>query len=413
MLRRHDVRYKQQTVRPGIVADDLSGAMDTGLQFAKRGLETWVALAEDDFSAAEALAVSTESRDLTADEAKARVKEAARYVRGRSLYKKIDSTLRGNPGVEIIALMRESGYEKAIITPAFPEQERIVNEGQLFVSGRPLEKTDLARDFPWPLSSSQVRDILLQGITSLCSHVELRKVERGPWGLIGALESQIADLIAVDATNRKHLDIIAEAILLAEGRWLPCGSAGLAQSLAALLSPRIAHAAPPTATENPVLVVAGSRQKATAVQIRRAEAKLHLAVIPFLSSGGTKKPEAAVESAQSSLKERRSVILTTMTDAFMPGSQKEIAEGLAALALGLCEKGDLAGLVLTGGEVALAVCRALEARAIRILAEIEPGVPLGILQGGRTAGMRVITKAGGFGSPEVLIKAIQYLQGKA
>ena len=407
MLGRHGGMQRQRKARPGIVADDLSGAMDSGLQFARRGLETWVALADDDLSAAEALAVSTESRDAPADEARARIKEAARLVRGRNLYKKIDSTLRGNPGLETVTLLREAGYEKAIVCPAFPEQERVVSEGQLFVAGRPLERSDPAKDLRWPISSSLVKDILLKEITSLCGYVDLRKVERGPWGLVGALDSVIADLVVVDAVSRRHLDIIAEAILLAEGRWLPCGSAGLAGSLAALLSSGSAQPDAVPTTEKPVLVVAGSRQKTTANQIRKAEARLRVPVISFPASG-----DDLAEKALKFLMEGQSVILTT-SDAFIPGSKQEIAESLAALSRRLCEGVELAGLFLTGGDIALAVCRALEARAIQILTEIEPGVPVGIVQGGCAAGMRIITKAGGFGSPDVLIKAIGYLQGKS
>ena len=180
----------------------------------------------------------------------------------------MDSTLRGNPGLEIATLMRELGCDKAIVTPAFPEQQRIVYEGELQIAGRLLAGTELGRSLRWG-GTSQVCEILSRGTSAMCGHVELRKVERGPWGLFRALDSMTADLVVVDAIERKHLDIIAQTILLAEGTWLPCGSAGLAQSLAVLLAPQLPAPVALPRVSAPFLIIAGSRQHATAAQIKR------------------------------------------------------------------------------------------------------------------------------------------------
>jgi len=399
--------------RLGVVADDLSGAMDTGLQLGKRGLHTLVSLCGDDLPDAEALVVSTESRASSAEEAVRLVEKAARQMHGRTVYKKIDSTLRGNIGAETTALMKDLGYERAIVAPAFPEQGRIVSEGELFVSGRPLHRTAYAKSLPGPVKSSRVQDILAQRSRYLCSHVELRKVERGPWGLVRALESHITRLIVVDAITREHLDIIARAIVLSQGRWLPCGSAGLAESWAKALSP--AEATSPTrppATGKPVLIIAGSRQRITTTQVRTAASKLDLTVIPFLASGGLENADAIAAQAREHLLVGESVILTSARDTFIQGGEARVADGLARLASALCGECDLAGFVLTGGDIALAVCAAIDATAIQITAEIEPGIPMGILQGGLAEGMPVVTKAGGFGSPQAFIAALNYLQGR-
>src|SRR5262245_12484195 len=103
-----------------IVADDLTGASDAGVQFARQGLETLVlidprGLAADD-GAVEVLAVDTDSRARPAAEAYRRAREAAEAI-GRAgfnhLYKKVDSTLRGNVGAEIDAVMDVCGFELA------------------------------------------------------------------------------------------------------------------------------------------------------------------------------------------------------------------------------------------------------------------------------------------------------------
>jgi len=401
-----------QQLSLGVIADDLSGAMDTGLQFANRGLQTWVALTAQDYSALPVLVISSESRDDADDQISRKVKEAARQMRGRAVYKKLDSTLRGNPGLEIATLLRELGYTKAIVTPAFPEQGRIVRDGQLWVHGRPLHRSELAKSLRWPPTSAHVADILRRGTMALCAQVELQKVERGPWGLVRALDSVFGDLVVVDAVTREHLDVIAEAILLAEGRWLPCGSAGLAQSWAARFGEPGALPPPPPAVAAPALIVAGSRQRTTAQQIHHGEKTRHLRVLRVATSGPPDADKAISEAARL-LGEGQSVILTPAGGPFVRGNEQEIAARLGRATAALCAAVPLAGLILTGGDVALAVCRALGTNAIELRHEIEPGVPVGVLHGGSGDGRYVITKAGGFGSMDVLGKAIDYMRGAA
>lgn len=409
----HDAEGMAQPPRLGVIADDLSGAMDTGLQFANHGLSTWVALTVWDYAALPVLVVSSESRDETDDQIVRRVKEAAWQMQGRTVYKKLDSTLRGNPGLEITTLLRELGYVKAIITPAFPEQGRIVRDGQLWVHDRPLHRSELARSLRWPLVSAHIADVLRRGTTALCAQVELQKVERGPWGLVRALDSVCGDLVVVDAVTREHLDVIAEAMLLAEERWLPCGSAGLARSWAARFGVAGATHPPPPATAAPALIVAGSRQRTTAQQIHHVERTRHVRVLRISISGSLDADRKTISEAMRLLGEGQSIVLTIASGPFVRGSEQEVAARLGRATAALCAAVPLAGLILTGGDVAVAVCRALGTDAIELRQEIEPGVPVGVLHGGSGDGLYVITKAGGFGSMEVLGRAMDYVRGGA
>jgi len=91
-------------MRLGIIADDLTGAMDTGLQFSKQGLETLVSMSWQEMPDAQVLVVDTDSRAVGASEARHRLEVVARMLEGRTLYKKVDSTMRGNVGFELRAL---------------------------------------------------------------------------------------------------------------------------------------------------------------------------------------------------------------------------------------------------------------------------------------------------------------------
>ena len=71
---------------------------------------------------------------------------------------------------------------------------------------------------------------------------------------------------------------------------------------------------------------------------------------------------------------------------------------------------DVDGLFLSGGDIALEVCRRLQVDALQVHGEVEPGVPAGELIGGQYQGMRVVTKAGGFGTDSAMIKSVAYLE---
>ena len=114
-----------------IVADDLTGAADAGVQFVRAGYRTAVIFHGEAAPTADIDAVSfdTDSRTMAADFAAKRVVDVARAVRGaRVVYKKLDSTLRGNVAVELSAAFGASGRELAIVAPAFPEAGRTTVE---------------------------------------------------------------------------------------------------------------------------------------------------------------------------------------------------------------------------------------------------------------------------------------------
>ncbi len=96
--------------------------------------------------------------------------------------------------------------------------------------------------------------------------------------------------------------------------------------------------------------------------------------------------------------------------ALSPGASKTLSEFLARTAQDLKRTTSLGGLVLCGGDIAIATCRALGAVGIVLGGEVEPGVPWGHLVGGERPDLPVITKAGGFGTPHVFRTAIRFLR---
>lgn len=137
-------------IKLAVIADDLTGANDTALQFAKRNIKSSVEInfmQMADVKDKEVIVVDTDSRDLDEDLSYKRVKdiceEMSRY-NIKCAYKKIDSTLRGNLGAEIKAVDDVFKPDIVIIAPAYPANQRITIGGYHLLEGKPIELTEIA-----------------------------------------------------------------------------------------------------------------------------------------------------------------------------------------------------------------------------------------------------------------------------
>ena len=338
-----------------LIADDLTGACDAAVHFARRGYRTHVHL-ESHGEEASVLAISAESRDLSAAELRPDMDGLARRLpiaQARILFKKIDSTLRGNVGAEIAAALTAFGCDAAVITPAFPAMGRTVEGGYLRVGA--AEAIDLA---------ARLRS---QGLEA-CVHVQ-------PGAVSTAIEAG-ARVISVDAACDRDLDAIALAGLESGRRILWAGSAGLAAALARTLpwsgppGPGRPLGTPPRPASS-VLFCIGSDHPVTVQQQGR-----------LLALGCGEHVVLNLSVRQTSVERVRELV------------------GNAA--------GAATALVLSGGDTASLVCRALGVRRIQLEDEIVPGIPWGYLSGGAFDQSRVATKSGGFGAPHALIQVADF-----
>jgi uncharacterized protein YgbK (DUF1537 family) len=408
-----------------IIADDLTGAADTGAGFANAG---WLTLIILDPTAqtpdSDVLVVSTESRDLAREAAAARVRrtvyETYRQGEGQAkpfyVYKKIDSTLRGHPEAELATVMDVLGLERALIAPAFPDQGRTTVGGQLLVDGVPVEDTPFGRE----VACSDLLALFQTGRL-----IDLKGVRRGPDAICEALDASQSGVVIADAETDADLVAVAQAALRCGVR-LWCGSAGLARALADVLqyqsSRRIVtsgdqrpelpiRAEPSTLVEHissrppgSVLVVAGSRHPRT---VRQVEVAQGWGATVIQAKVGT--VERTIQQAARRLAHDEHVILTPADDS--PFDGQAVADALAELTRRLVTGGHVGGLVLTGGDTAAAVCAALGGSALWLRGETQPGIAWGVLLGGVLPGLPVVTKAGGFGADEALAVAIGRLEG--
>jgi uncharacterized protein YgbK (DUF1537 family) len=393
-----------------IMADDLTGACDTGAGFAQRGWRTTVSLEAANAAAsnADVHVICTASRYLPQAEAVRAVQIAARSISPAVayVYKKIDSTLRGHPGAELFALMNALSAERALITPAFPAQGRSVVDSRLYVHGQPLEQTVFAAEAP----SGDLRTVFASSQWPYVA-LALADVRAGPIHLRQQLSQSV--MCIADAETDADLSALAEAAS-ASGIRVWCGSAGLAHALATLLPTHrealLSHnAIPLTSQHGAVLVIAGSQHPATARQIAYAEHIGMTVVHAPLTFTHDVAPSALAQLAQdtrTALSGGKDVIITPAGLPPSPLGQHLVAKRLGALAAQVLSEAPVAGLVLTGGDVAAAVCGALGAQQLALCGEVQPGIAMGALGDGPYAGLRVVTKAGGFGDDAALLSAI-------
>lgn len=442
MAHRPQASGPRRVERQGILADDLTGAGDTALQFFASGLagEVWVwpelhdrlATARPPDRAA-VLALNTETRHLLPGDAAVRVDRAARVLLRAGctrFYQKVDSTLRGNLAAEILQVLRTLELELAVVAPAFPQSGRITVGGYQLVDGIPVNASVYGRDPITPVKHCHLPTLLAeQAEPASIGLVELRDVMLGPEAIVTAIVRAVAgrkSLLVVDAARAEDLGAIARAMSLVPYRLLPVGSAGLARAMQphqlldtgragngaqALLGP-----APP------VLVAAGSLNPVTRTQVEAMSRTARVVELDVraLLLGDTGALEHTFGLARQLLLGRQDVVLTTAASEAAVRRDAALARDLAlgsvqagtqvAAALGqvtarLAAEADLSGLILAGGDTAVAVCRALgagRATALRVVGELMPAIPLGRMEGPRGP-LRVVTKSGGFGPPDALV----------
>ncbi len=401
-----------------VIADDLSGAADSGVAFAARGYQTLVIWDISNPPPLDVLVLSTESRHIPRDQAVAKVQNIAAQLStlddSALIYKKIDSTLRGHPAAELSAVMTGFGISKALVAPAFPAQDRVTVAGIHYVGGLPLDQTSFGEE----VTTANIRHLFLDRHTeNVIMPLGLDVVRQGEDAIAKVLQrcaSQRVIAIADAETTDDLLTLVKAA--RAEGIRLYCGSAGLAAALAQTLKRKRPVAFPGNSSYNGVgvLGVIASRRVNTLRQIAFAKAHGIPVVCPdvkwLTDPAASVYPLAKILNGH--LSTRGMVLLTAHELPDLPGKSAMICSRLADIVNAVMVISHPVGLVLSGGDMAYALSTTLGARAMTLRGEVQPGIPWGYLQGGCAHGCAVVTKAGGFGGAAALVDALRFLRSK-
>ena len=405
-----------------IVADDLTGAADSGVAFAQRGWNTEVFWGETPPGEEAAVwAFDADSRRCAPDEAGRRHRDAVRrcLTPGRLLFKKIDSTLRGQPAAEIAALcstLRELGRATlGIFAPANPAMGRSTRDGHVLVRGEPLERTETWRrehtyenaDLATILASSGLRPIKLPLAQVRADAPELR---RALHAFAAEAPDEPGTIVICDSENDDDLCRIAGAARGMAGTGFYIGTAGLAKALAAqgpLPEPRVIRLEP---TKRGILIAIGSPAEVSRAAARKLAG--HLNVRPVRIDGRAERPFDSSAESMFALSIQARVISGNDVVAVLepvegseypphPGHVRILAATLAATLQ------YMGALIVSGGETAAALLAQCQVHGIRLLGEIEPGLALGMTRG--KVQVPIVTKPGAFGDEDCLIRCVDWM----
>lgn len=386
-------------MRWAIIADDLTGAADAAAAYGPTHSSSVILDVDSTWPDVQILSINTESRYLAPADAAMAVTTAADSALGqhRRVFKKIDSLLRGNVGTEVAAtlarLTQGRGKGLAVVAPAFPGTGRTTLGGTVHVNGAPHTKGNYDGDVAAALAAG--------GLTAEVTGTSGRTPEDLARHLRDVQDRGI-DAVVLDAVSDADLEAIAAAADLLDFPALLVGSGGLAGHIA----PRDEAAAARNAQVRRVsrtLTVIGSysglaRQQTDALVAAGAE---HI-TLDHASLDDTAVPRLVAQAMA-----RTDVVLTPDPMGAVDKSQAlVVAEALAratAAGIGHCD-----ALVLTGGETATAVLKALGAGSFMVLGEIEPGVVMSLLPEPLPL---LVTKAGAFGDAGTLARTTRFLTG--
>lgn len=425
-----------------VIADDLTGANDTGVQFAKKGYTTMVSILDKRSTIIipnnlDVFVIDTETRELESKIVRKILRNILKKIKVNKkdiVYKKVDSTLRGNIGVEIEEIIMIFNRDICIFSPSYPSYQRITVGGYLIVDQKPLELSEYSCYNSKQVENSFIPFLLKTQTNFPVGQIDLKDVAKGQKTIlskINKLHQKGSKIIVIDSTNEVHLkDIFASGLKFGEdGSVLFSGSAGLANRFPNVYNKNKELKLNIENNKGPVVVVAGSRNSILEDQINYIKNKLNyyelkIDLEQILSNKDFTLDNYTTKCIQIIRNKRDLVIHTNaiynekklinkklMLKYNLSFRELEIyiKTFLGELIAKILKNSCVRNLILTGGDVALGVCRELNIYNMNIVDELLPGIPLAIADY-KDYKLNIITKAGGFGKNDTLYSVTNKLK---
>ncbi|NLZ77390.1 MAG: four-carbon acid sugar kinase family protein, partial [Spirochaetales bacterium] len=389
-----------------------TGSNDSALELAHRGLPTTIGFASPK-GTRNSFVLDTESRNREGGEAYRMTRDLIEDLDIDSydiVLKKIDSTLRGNILEEIRAIDEKMESDLILVAPAFIQMGRTCRGGTVFVDSVKLLDTEFAHDPLKPVTEDNLLTLFSSEYPTVHLPVEDIRNKRFP---------QLGEKRVVVCDAEEEADLLATVTWAGSlgGRILYVGSAGLAGALIRYDRPK-----------QPSLAIIASLSKASRTQLEyagsRGVAILALDVLSILK-GGDFAP--IIDQGVHILKGGEDLVLTLTSaldrsvfrQSIEVGKALGLADGavgalikdrLSEISLEIIGKSGVRNLLLSGGETAYGLMRLLGIEEVEIIGEVDIGIPITLVPEGPHQGMRIVTKAGGFGKEDALTYGLRRLE---
>ena len=423
-----------------VIADDLTGANDTGVQFAKKGYNAIVSVLDEQSTIIipdnlDVFVMDTETRELESKTARKILKSILEKININKkdvVYKKVDSTLRGNVGVEIEEILIILNRDICIFSSSLPSQQRITLRGYLIVDQKPLGLSEYSSNHLEQVENSFIPFLLKKQTDFPVGQIDLEDVTKGQKTIlskINELYQKGNKIIVIDSTNEEHLKDIFASSLKLDRPVLFSGSAGLANHFPNINNKNEDLKIKIENNKGPVIVVAGSRNSIMEDQVNYLKNRLNFTELKIdleqIFSNKEKIIDNYTTVCLEAIKSNRDLLI--YTDAIYNEAklinkklmlkynigfrelEVEIKTFLGELISKILKNSCVRNLILTGGDVALGICEELNIYNMNILDELLPGIPLATANY-KSYKLNIITKAGGFGKEDTLYNLINKLK---
>jgi len=386
-----------------IVADDLTGAMDGAVPFARRGLDVKVITTSDvpDSTFADlpqVLSINSETRHVSKETAAHVVSEvmtALVKLNPDLLIKKIDSTLRGNVVSETIAALDATGRDTLVVCPALPAQGRTLLRGELFINNVPLRDTPIGRDLRSPPPTAPLHDLF----RTACPDLPV-SVGKDCQGYQAGELSGSKEIYIPDSESEKQLLSIAQPAQENLKDILFAGASGLTEALAETLYGPVTVSDAPAMIKGISLFIVGSLAPQSGAQIEALARENPGTIIFEMTNDSTYNSNFLKELAESEEPFSSLVIKPPAASEKSNRNSDRIAQTLADCGSAFLKHARISMLLATGGDTAAALLNELHVKVITVSGEVRPGVVHGFADTPRGV-IRLVTKAGGFGDEQL------------
>lgn len=398
-----------------IIADDFTGANDTGVQLARRGIPTSVTLKYNGIHPdSTSYVLDTESRGMDREKAYSHVKHQVSHIDFsgfRYIIKKVDSTLRGNIAMEVKAIDEIYRSELIIFMPALPDLGRTTFHGIHHLNGTPITETELAKDPVKPVTTDRLDHLLREAYEETVTHIGLDIIRDGNISL------ESGRIFTFDAETNEDMQAVVRAAERLNKRTLWVGSAAIADNL---LEQEL--------KVYPSMALIASVSEVSRMQVKYAEKNgTSLISIPIYNMLDDYDASEYVDEASRLLSSGRDVILLssatydrdelerTVIAGELRGMKREEVSAVTQMIMGemtkkILEKVKVSGLFLAGGDTAIGFFDRVDADGSVITGEMSTGIPMMRLSGGMFDGLKVITKAGAFGNEDAVFYGLRKLK---
>lgn len=417
-----------------VIADDVTGANDIGIMYAKAGLTTYVYSygkgEKQEYPPCDSLVIDTDSRFDSYETAYQKVADALKKAPKEGVRQYIDkqcSVFRGNIGAEFDAMLDTLGANFAVVVLGFPDNGRKTIHGIHYVYGTALADSQFRNDPVHPMRKSALKEILMEQTRRRVDNIFYEAYESGAMALKALLDEKRrrGGYCIMDVRDNEDLTLLAQVL---QKEKVICGSSALSAYLAKLEAARTKRTIPAKKVgKGRIFCIAGSLTPQTASQTSYMKEKgypVFTLDTRRLFREGDRKAECEniYKQVCHAYETENFCMIHSMNDPLLVTETKLLAAqkgidntevssmvsaALSEISQKVIDNFQIRRIIVCGGDTSASLCSHLGIRGMKVLEEIEAGLPT--CESVDEPHYRMVLKSGSFGSREFVEKAARTL----